>query len=149
MIKLINYDLIKNIWVTHLWPGRNDIEPHSAMLFKEGHDLKNFMFKPTFLGYYFNEMLVGVNSGHRCCDSSYRSRGLFVLPEYRNKGIATKLLSHTIEQGIKEGSKFVWSYPRKESWHSYEKAGFFLASDWNHTEYGYNAFCSTTQEVLI
>ena len=141
MIRHIQWNDIQKIWCEQLWPNRNDIEPQSAMLYKEGHDLKNFLFSPTFYGYYVDDQLVGVNSGHRCCDGSYRSRGLFVFPQYRNKGIATLLLKETINQSIKEGTSFIWSYPRKDSWRSYEKAGFTLSTDWYKTETGYNAFC--------
>jgi GNAT superfamily N-acetyltransferase len=85
--------------------------------------------------------IAGVNSGHKCMDGSYRSRGLFVYPKFRNLGIGYKLLLETINQGKKESAKFVWSYPRNTSWKTYEKAGFILTSDWEYSETGINAFC--------
>lgn len=142
MIVEITFEEILNVWVNYLWVDRKSpIEPNSAMLYLEGYDLKNFDYNPTFYGYYVDGILAGVNSGHMCCDKSYRSRGLYVFPEYRNKGIATLLLSETIFKGSKENASFVWSLPRKESWKAYENAGFELTSDWVNTETGINAYC--------
>lgn len=142
MIIKITFEEIFLIWSEYLWPGRvSRIEPVSAMLYLQGHDLKNYNYEPTFFGYYVGTELAGVNSGHMCCDLSYRSRGLFVFPEYRKKGIATSLLLETIQQGSKEYAKFVWSLPKKDSWSAYSNAGFILSSDWINTETGTNAFC--------
>jgi len=142
VIRLTTWDNIYQIWTSYLWKDRaSNIEPVSAMLYLQGHDLKNFNYEPTFFAYYINDNIAGVNSGHKCCDGSYRSRGLFVFPEYRNKGIATILLSETIFQGSKENASFVWSLPKKESWKPYENAGFQLTSEWMSTETGTNGFC--------
>lgn len=144
MISEITYEDILPIWGYFLWPKRiSIIERSSAMLFNEGYDLVNLTFKPTFLGYKVNNLLVGVNSGHMCKDNNYRSRGLFVFPKYRNAGIGTELLLSTIEQGLNEGAEFVWSYPRKDSWKTYEAAGFKLSSKWHNSETGINAYCRT------
>ena len=62
------------------------------------YDLKNMEFTPTFWGAFHNDKLVGVNSGHMTLGRLYRSRGLVVLPEYRKKQIAQKLLMKTIAQ---------------------------------------------------
>lgn len=142
MIKQITFEEILPIWTNHLWPNRTSpIEPHSAMLFKEKYDMQNYKYPASFFAYYINDNIIGVNSGHRTFDDGYRSRGLYVMPEYRKKGIAKKLLLHTIEQGKIEGAQFIWSYPRQPSWKSYESAGFELASDWRDDETGVNAYC--------
>lgn len=142
MIKNISYEQIYEIWSYYLWADRvSPIEPISAMVYQSGYDLKNFEYSPSFFAYYINNKIVGVNSGHRCFDNSYRSRGLFVFPEYRRQGIGIHLLQATIEQGIKEQCKFVWSYPRFTSWSTYERAGFTLTSEWSTSETGINAFC--------
>lgn len=142
MIKNISYEQIFEIWSYHLWANRKSpIEPVSAMIYKSGYDLKNFNFSPNFFAYFVDDKVAGVNSGHRCFDNSYRSRGLFVFPEYRKQGIGIKLLEATIEQGTKEHCEFVWSYPRFNSWTTYEKAGFVLTSEWSEGETGINAFC--------
>ena len=142
MITTFSYDEIFLIWQKYLWPNRiSTIEQHSAMLFLTGHDLKNYDYEPTFFCFIKNDAIAGVNSGHKCCDGSYRSRGLYVFPEYRNQGIGTKLLIAASNQGSSEQCKFVWSYPRFESWKTYERAGFSLSSDWLESEMGINAFC--------
>lgn len=142
MIKEISYNEIEHIWINHLWPSRTSkIESVSCMLFLHGYDLQNYYYIPKFFAYIIDDKIVGVNSGHKCADQSYRSRGLFVFPEYRKHGVGRELLLATINQGKIEKSSLVWSYPRQESWHTYESAGFTLASEWQQSETGTNAFC--------
>lgn len=142
MILKTDFDTIYKIWRENLWSDRvSAIEPQSAMLLTGGYDLKNFEYTPTFFIYMVNDQIAGCNSGHKCCDGSYRSRGLYVYPDFRKKGYAKKLLLATIEQGMKERATYVWSYPRYESWPSYKAAGFELVTDWKPDETGVNAFC--------
>ena len=143
MIKQITFVEIYQIWSVHLWPHRSSpIESNSAMVFLGGFDLTNMTTKPTFFGYFIDDVLVGVNSGHKCVDNSYRSRGVFVFPEFRKRQIGQRLLEATIEQGQIEGCNFVWSYPRKSSWNTYKAAGFILAGVWEKSETSEaNAYC--------
>lgn len=142
MIKKISYNETLDVWTNYLWTNRTSkIESISAMLFLKGYDLNNYNYIPTFFGYYHDSKLVGVNSGHKCYDGTYRSRGLYVFNEYRHLGIGKNLLIETINQGKLEQATLVWSFPRKESWGTYQSAGFILASDWNPSETGVNAFC--------
>lgn len=135
MIQKISWEQILDIWKNRLWPNRvSPIEPNSAMVFLGGYDMINMSTTPTFFGFIVNDELVGVNSGHMCNNKHYRSRGLFVDPKHRGNKYGSMLLSATIKQGISEGAELVWSLPRKTSFHSYEKAGFKLASDWFPTE---------------
>jgi GNAT superfamily N-acetyltransferase len=141
MIKVISYDLIYHIWEAYLWYNRTSaITPTSAMDYLGGYHMDNMNSQPTFFGYFDNNNLMGVNSGHRCRDNSYRSRGLYVHVSHRKQGIATKLLQATIEQGVKENCNYVWSYPRDTSWNAYANAGFVLTSDWENSELGKNAY---------
>ena len=143
MIKIIDWPTILNIWENFLWPNRvSAIETNSAMVYLHGYDMKNMSTTPTFYGYELDGKIVGVNSGHLCGDNSYRSRGLYVFPEYRNRGIGVKLLSATIKQADAEKANMVWSLPRKTSWNTYSKAGFILSSAWHPTETSdENAYC--------
>lgn len=142
MIVQIDFSTIYEYWSKHLWTDRHSkIEPTSAMNYLKGYDLKNLDFTPTFFAFMIDGEIAGVNSGHRCYDGGYRSRGLFVLPIYRGKGIAVELLTQTINQGIKESSSYVWSYPKFSSWSTYQKAGFTLTSNFEQSELGLNAYC--------
>lgn len=143
MIQTITWRHISLIWITELWANRTSpIEKVSHMML-EGPDMDNSKFEPTFFGYYDGANLVGVNSGHMCCDGNYRSRGLYVNPQYRGQGIGRQLLQATIDQGKREKAKLVWSYPRQTSWPTYKSVGFDLVSDWQPTETSENnAKCS-------
>ena len=142
MIITIPFEEIYSIWNTQLWPNRQSaIETHSAMNFLGGYDIQNMVSTPTFFAYKSDNKIVGVNSGHLCHDNSYRSRGLFVFPEYRKQGIGKILLVATIDKGINEGANYIWSYPKQSSWPTYEASGFTLASVWETSELDVNAYC--------
>ena len=142
MIKTITWEEILPIWKTQLWPGRTSpIETNSAMCYLNGHNMFNMSSLPTFFGHVVDGKIVGVNSGHPCVDN-YRSRGLWVHPDYRHQGIGRSLLKATIEQGFLEGFNLTWSYPRKTSWSTYRSAGFELSSNWQGSETSEaNAYC--------
>jgi GNAT superfamily N-acetyltransferase len=143
MITAITFEEIYPIWRDYLWPGRvSAIEPNSAMrIFGEKYDMENMISPPTFFAYMEDDRIAGVNSGHWCKGNSYRSRGLYVFPQYRKRGIGTKLLLATAEQAQKESVFFVWSYPKIESTNTYKEAGFTIVSNWETSETGTNAYC--------
>lgn len=143
MIINIEFDEIFAVWNYFLWPARQSkIETNSAMCHLGGYNMYNMSTKPSFFAYIIKDAIVGVNSGHMCANDQYRSRGLYVFPDYRNKGIGTELLLKTIEQGVSEGANMIWSYPKQSSWRTYEKAGFVLSGDWEKSELGFNAYCN-------
>jgi GNAT superfamily N-acetyltransferase len=144
MIKLIDFATILQVWQKNLWPNRvSAIESNSAMIYLGGIEGKNMLTTPTFFGYFHDNNLAGVNSGHLCADNSYRSRGLYVFPEYRGMGIGSKLLTATIQQAEVEEATLVWSLPRRTSWNTYRRAGFTQTSDWFKTETSdENAYCA-------
>lgn len=142
MVITQSFDMIYKVWSKDLWPARlSKIESHSAMLFDGSYSMNNFNYQPQYWSFVIEGEIAGVNSGHMCSDLSYRSRGLFVYPEFRKKGIGRALLMAAIDQARLENAKFVWSFPRQISWKVYESAGFSLASDWFDDEMGVNAFC--------
>lgn len=143
MIKSLSWDTIEFIWRTYLWPDRTSkIESNSAMVFKSGYDMYNMNTTPSFFGYFINDELVGVNSGHGCADNMYRSRGLWVFPEHRGKGIGKQLLIETINQAKRENADVIWSFPKRTSWNTYNSVGFELAGDWQKSETSNeNAYC--------
>ena len=73
--------------------------------------------------------LIGVNSGHMCSDGTARSRGLWVDPNHRGRGVGVALLLATILAASKYRPSFVWSFPRKTSLKSYSNAGYFTVGD--------------------
>jgi GNAT superfamily N-acetyltransferase len=143
MIKSLSWEEILPIWKTQLWPNRiSPIEPNSAMELVGGYSMYNMNTVPTFFGYYVDDKLVGVNSGHSCSNKMYRSRGLWVLSEHRGKGIGQQLLTETINQAKHEGSDMIWSFPKRTSWKTYNSVGFELASNWQKSETSdENAYC--------
>ena len=143
MLSKIAFDEIYPVWKNHLWNIESKkIEPNSAMKFLGGYSIENMHTPNVFLAYKKNEVIVGVNSGHLCDDGSFRSRGLFVFPDYRKSGIGRILLEETINEAIKVNATFVWSYPKKSSWNTYKSVGFDLASEWEKSETSdANAYC--------
>lgn len=142
MIIKTTFSTILQIWQTHLWPERKSkIESHSAMLLDRTYDLKNFNYIPSYFIYIVDNKIIGCNSGHKCFDNTYRSRGLFVFPEYRGHGYGNKLLLETVKQAKIERADSIWSYPKKSSWNTYKKAKFKLISDWEKSENDTNAYC--------
>ena len=144
MVIELEWKKMHYIWKNYLWLDRSSpIEPNSAMCFLNGHDMDNMQSTPTFFGYMIDNFIVGVNSGHACPNqNNYRSRGLWVDPDYRGQGIGRQLLTATIEQGQQEGYSQIWSYPRQTSWSTYQAVGFKLASDWEVSETSEaNAYC--------
>ena len=143
MIRPITWNQIQKIWHTKLWSHRTSaIESTSAMVYLEGYNIKNMNFSPTFFGYFVEDKLVGVNSGHLCADNSYRSRGLWVDKDYRGNGFGRQLLEAVIDQGKLESADYIWSYPRKTSWPTYKSVGFKKTSIWIKSDTSEaNAFC--------
>ena len=140
LTKKISFDIILPIWQNKLWPNRTSaIEPMSAMTWPfEGSpdpiDMTIFEFEPTFYGLYIDGNLVGVNSGHRTSDTQYRSRGIWVDPDYRGRGIAQQLFALTEHQAKVEGCLLMWSIPRKTALSSYTKFGFETVGGYIETE---------------
>ena len=139
-IERLNFDTIKNIWEKDLSPNRTSaIETHSAMTWPfEGNpepiDMNVFTYEPTFLGAYIDNELVGVNSGHRTTNEQYRSRGIWVDPDYRKRGVSQMLFLMTAHQAKVEGCEMLWSIPRKTALPAYTKFGFETVGDYIVTE---------------
>lgn len=140
LTRKISFDTILPIWKNELWPDRTSaIETHSAMTWPfEGApdpiDMNIFDYKPTFWGVYIDDKLVGVNSGHRTDNTQYRSRGIWVDPDYRGRGIAQQLFTSTEHQALVEDCLLLWSIPRKTALSSYTKFGFETVGGYIETE---------------
>lgn len=139
-IERLNFKTVESIWSTKLWPNRTSaIETHSAMTWPfegnpESIDMNIFNYPATFWGVYLDDKLVGVNSGHKTTDEQYRSRGIWVDPEYRKRGVAQMLFLMTAHQAKVEGCEMLWSIPRKTALPAYTKFGFETVGDYIITE---------------
>ena len=136
----LSFDQILDIWQKKLWPNRTSaIETHSAMTWPyegapEEYDMNVFKYPATFWGLFIDEKLVGVNSGHKTTEEQYRSRGIWVDPEYRIRGVAQMLFLMTAHQAKVEGCEMLWSIPRKTALPAYTKFGFETVGDYIVTE---------------
>lgn len=127
----ISYEDILPFW-KELWPNREVYKPIVGMTYLGGFDKNIEKNTPIFYGYFLDNTCVGVNSYFQTHDI-VRSRGLYVKPEHRGKGIGVKLLNF-----IKEDT--VWSIPRKESIHTYIKSNFLQTTDFVKMDFGENCY---------
>ena len=136
----LSFEQIISVWQNHLWPDRESpIESHSAMTWPfegnpEQYDMNVFNYPATFWGVYIDNKLVGVNSGHKTTDTQYRSRGIWVDPEYRKQGVAQNLFNMTEHRAILEKCNMIWSLPRKTALPAYERFGFSTVGGFIKTE---------------
>jgi GNAT superfamily N-acetyltransferase len=139
-IERLTFEQIFDVWNDKLWPDRQSpIETHSAMTWPfEGSpqpiDMNIFTYTPTFWGMFIDNKLIGVNSGHKTSDTQYRSRGIWVDPEYRGNGLAQYLFTITEHRAILEKCNMIWSIPRKTALSSYTNYGFDTVGDFIKTE---------------
>ena len=146
-IKFLNQEEILQIWRTKLWPDRQTpIELVSSMVFLGGYDTAKG--DPVFIGFKENSTIIGCNSLHLCSDGSARSRGLYVLPKFRNAGLGSKLLVETIRISKQLGANHCWSFPRAEALKVYCKSGFYVRSNaiFDELENKTNYYVSTIGE---
>jgi GNAT superfamily N-acetyltransferase len=129
-IRRLDFEAIFPIWRDHLWPNRKSkISPINCMKFKGGIDPTiRKMSTPTFFGAFKGDDLIGVNSCFFSSPTSFRSRGLYVFPAWRNQGVARTLLRAACEEAKKNGAVFIWSAPRESSLAPYLGEGFQIES---------------------
>lgn len=145
LIKQITFEETIPYWKI-LW-GDVTIRKKSGILLLKEFDMTindNENIVPIFFGAFYEDKIVGVNSGYSPVDNQYRSRGLYILPEYRRRGISQLLLKATQEQGRKENKNLFWSMPRKEALSVYQKFGFKKISEFSDREFGRNCFVIKT-----
>jgi GNAT superfamily N-acetyltransferase len=148
-VQQITFQEILPIWQDKLWPNRvSKIETHSAMTWPYTHPVQPysmdvFNYPATFFGIFDQDKLVAVNSGHLTTQQEYRSRGLWVDPDYRGMGLAQIILLATINEAKKEGAKMIWSIPRLTALPAYDRVGFKTVGDRvdEGVEFGPNIYC--------
>jgi GNAT superfamily N-acetyltransferase len=142
-IKEVNFDFIFEIWSQHLWPNRKSkICPVSSV----GYNHNKCLYEdksPYFYGAFLDEECIGVNSCIKTGDQEFRSRGLWVFPEHRKKGVSKLLLNEAINYAkcVRNG-KMIWSLPRKTSIFAYLSVGYVQTTNFFNegVEFGPNCF---------
>lgn len=148
-VQQITFEQILPIWKNKLWPNRVSlIETHSAMTWPPAHpnqpyDMNVFNYSVYFFGIYDQDKLIAVNSGHLTTLTEYRSRGLWVDPDYRGKKLAQQILLATIDQAKTSSAQMIWSIPRLSALRAYERVGFKTVGDVvdQGVEFGPNIYC--------
>ena len=155
------FDEIYDLWNEGLWPNRvSKIESRSSLSWDarlwEGYGNISitkqketiWKYEPTFWAARSEGNLIGVNSGFKTNDVIYRSRGLYVSPEYRGEGVSKMLLKLTINSAKQEECRIIWTMPRKDSLFAYENVGFRKIGGWidKGVEFGPN--CIAINEIL-
>lgn len=143
---------IYEIWASKLWPNRTtQILPLSSMKRGGGYDMSIYLSNPKFLAVldtsFKNERkIVAVNSFFRTDHDEYRSRGLWVDPDYRGQKIGTLIMSETIDRVSRSRplseEKILWTIPRQSAMPFYKSCGFVRTSGWfdEGVEFGPNAY---------
>lgn len=137
MIKQITFDEIKPYW-KKLWPhvDINNLKPVQMLElpFVDSIFLKLEKQCPgaipvTFIGYFIGEKIIGVQSGYKTSSEYFRIRGMWVDEEYRNKGIASSIVSAIEDIALSKNCKIVWTVPRKQAIGFWKKLGYEQITD--------------------
>ena len=146
----VHFETILPIWRHSLWPDRKSQIKHMSSMTYEGKiDMSIYKkYTPTFFAVYNNAgQIIGVNSGHQTGDRMYRSRGIWVDPVYRGKGVAGILFCELEGQAMKEQCKSIWSVPREKALPSYVKYGFKQTSDFFNEGMEFGPNCYVIKEL--
>lgn len=137
------YDEILPLW-KKLW-SKHDFESTSCMLYLGGYD-PNIpkKYAPCFFAAIENDRPIGVLSAHHSSPEHCRLRGLFVEPEFRNNGVASKLVEMAIGFAQNSHAKLVWATPRRNSLGIFMLLGFNQTGDFitEGFQYGPNCYVS-------
>ena len=122
----ISQEEIFYLWENFLWKDRQDpIRAMSSMKFEGGFSMSIYdIYQPSFWGLFSDQKLIGCNSCHQTSETHMRSRGLFILPEYRGQNGSQKLFEAVEESARRKECSYLWSYPKSEALPVYLKFGF-------------------------
>jgi len=148
-VQQITFEQILPVWRDKLWPNRlSPIETHSAMTWplsrpNQPYSMTIFKYPAYFFGIYDQENLIAVNSGHLTSEHEFRSRGLWVDPQYRRQKLAQQILLATVQQAKEVGAHMIWSIPRVSALPAYERVGFKTVGNVvvDGVEFGPNIYC--------
>jgi GNAT superfamily N-acetyltransferase len=135
-----------------LWPGRKSpIEPASSMLYLGGYDVSiKTRYQPRFFAVKLYRETddgwitypVGVNSGHQTSETHYRSRGIWVDPSLKLRGMGRMLIDAVEKAARQAGCSTLWSIPRQSAMPFYKRCGFMPTSYYfkDDMEFGPNCY---------
>ena len=147
-IRQITWEQTKPIWDTYLWPGR-DSEPVTSMKYLGGYDMAYKAQEPRFIGIENAQgILVAVNSYVLTHGTEFRSRGLWVDPQFRRLGYAKVLLEYMLDFIATEGGTMVWTMPRRGALEAYESAGFIRTTGWSEEGWGVNCYAIASLRTI-
>ena len=140
----ITFDQILPIWNSFLWPNRvTTITPTSSMKLDRTNDVSiHTKYKPYFCAIYVDDVIAGVNSCHQTGDNEFRSRGIYVFPEFRHLGLSQRLFQFVEDKAFENKCSILWSLPRLSALSAYKKFGFKECSEVINTgvEFGPNVY---------
>lgn len=130
------FPLWKKLWDKH------DFDSTSSMLFMGGYDPDiPKKYTPHFFAATLGERIVGVLSVHPSSEKHSRMRGLFVEPEYRQQGVALKLIELCIDCARRSGAELIWAAPRATSLDIFINLGFTQNTDFVSDGFTYGPNC--------
>lgn len=143
-IRPINFEQILPIWKSFLWKDRvSAITPTSSMKLDRTNDVSiHTKYTPYFCGVYVDGVIAGVNSCHQTGENEFRSRGIYVFPEYRMMGLSQHLFQFVEDRAFENKCSVLWSLPRVSALDAYKKFGFKECSEIinNGVEFGPNVY---------
>ena len=150
MIKEITFEQILDCWKTGLWSKY--VDQNLKINRVNTTTQKNYCYrvieylnqeqierllKPIYIGYFTDEIIVGVESGYKTNKDYFRVRGLWVDKNYRGQGVATQLVQYFENLCVE---KYLWTIPRDSALNFYLKYGFRVDGLSVKTVYGQNYF---------
>ena len=141
-IKIVDFKTIYPIWKHKLWKGRiSKIEESNPIDYLGKYNPELLKNKAICFACYIDSNIVGVNTLLPTSNNFCRSRGFYINPEQRLKGIGKKLMETTLQYAYNLNFKCIWSLPRKSSLPFYLKFGFKQTSEFDDQyEFGPNCF---------
>jgi len=129
-VKELTFKQIHKVWSECLWKTRTSpIKEVSSMKFLGGYDMNVYNQIPLFVGIFYENNIVGVNSGHIVNEFEYRSRGLWIAEPHRRNGLTYFLFEKIFEHAKNNNIAIVWSLPKVSAVDVYIKNGFTISSN--------------------
>jgi GNAT superfamily N-acetyltransferase len=149
-VEEISFEEIEKIWKRELWPDKKNgiakANEWTWLWYKKNLGKDKQMVKdvePTFIGLRSGKELVAVNSCYQSNKEGmfvyWRSRGLWVHPDFRRQKYSSVILTWCLEYAKKQGGTYMWTCPRQSALPAYKSVGFIKTSEWfEDGQYGPN-----------